>query len=254
MKTFGKSLSGLLSASALAIGLAVVASPAAAQITGSVHDLSRGGFEICVFCHTPHGADTTVVGAPLWNKQTQAASVYSTYTSSTMDGVAGVGAVSLACLSCHDGVQARSNTINSSGSGTSGSTGTLGNMAGFGMANLGIDLRNDHPVGMIYCGAASALDADGFICPDDSFNDIVEVNPGLTLTRYWAESGAATGYQKNDLPLYGVGGPGAQVECATCHDPHGGVPGTLFLRIANNALPEDPTTRASGLCLTCHNK
>ena len=50
---------------------AAFAGQAAAQITGTQHNLSaQAGIdndEICVYCHTPHGADTTVE-APLWNK------------------------------------------------------------------------------------------------------------------------------------------------------------------------------------------
>ena len=42
-----------------------------ADITVTPHNLSSAGAgqtsEICVFCHTPHGADTTAP-APLWNK------------------------------------------------------------------------------------------------------------------------------------------------------------------------------------------
>ena len=60
--------------------------------------------------------------------------------------------------------------------------------------------------------------------------------------------------QKSDLTLYsdgqGAGGTAYQVECATCHDPHGpetvpGTPNPTFLRIANTG---------SAVCLTCHAK
>lgn len=75
--------------------------------------------QICVFCHTPHGGNVDA-GAPLWNKASNSATVYSTYdellsTSFNGDDVGsvfltpeggGAPSVSLACLSCHDGVQA----------------------------------------------------------------------------------------------------------------------------------------------------
>ena len=43
----------------------------AGTITNSAHDFTTKGWnttgEICVVCHTPHGADTSVTVAPLWN-------------------------------------------------------------------------------------------------------------------------------------------------------------------------------------------
>ncbi|MDO8414194.1 MAG: cytochrome c3 family protein [Gallionellaceae bacterium] len=142
MKTFNSRLAGVLSASALAIGLIAIAQPALAAVSGIAftrHNLGSSGTsgahlaasggangdasfssEICVFCHTPHGSNTAVT-APLWNKSiTNTASSYTNYTSSnsaTFDAQAfGPGPVSLACLSCHDGTQAMDNIINEPGS------------------------------------------------------------------------------------------------------------------------------------------
>jgi predicted CXXCH cytochrome family protein len=96
-----------------------------------------GTNQICVFCHTPHGFNTSMgeAGAPLWNKSIKA-TAYTTYNSTgngggtftagnrnafataTIDGqILAVGSVSLACLSCHDGTQAMDNMINGPGSG-----------------------------------------------------------------------------------------------------------------------------------------
>lgn len=246
MKTFTKSLSGLLSASALAIGLSVIAQPAAAAITGSAHDLSSGltTLEICVFCHTPHGANVDVP-APLWNKGTTT-STYIPYTSSTMDGAANVGSVSLACLSCHDGSQAVDNMINQPGSGgynVGGVSAFGGSTIGTAVSNLGSDLSNDHPIGMVYCGALSADDAATNTvgvggCLDDSFTATVATD--AASGRFWVDTDASGTYQKTDMPLYVDG----QVECATCHDPHTPDNGT-FLRIANDG---------SAVCLACHDK
>ena len=64
----------------LAAAIALFATPAFALISGTAHDLSSANnasssiTEICVFCHTPHGADTTVTDAPLWNRGTVNAS------------------------------------------------------------------------------------------------------------------------------------------------------------------------------------
>ncbi len=249
MKTFTKSLSGLLSASALAIGLSVIAQPAVAGIDGSAHDLATidsatTTAQICVFCHTPHGANTAV-DAPIWNKGSTG-STYTVYTSPTMDGVAAAGSVSLACLTCHDGTQARDNMINKPGSGgynpAGSNLGTMGLIANT-IVNIGTDLSNDHPIGMTYCAAADATAAEGGACGDDSFS----TNPlgGTASTRLWVDTavGAAGAYEKTDLPLFN-GGSGASVECATCHDPHTPTNGT-FLRISN---------AGSAVCLTCHAK
>ena len=100
-----------------AAGLAVAAP--VSDVTQSLHNLSVGGpggtraqteSQVCVFCHTPHGA-TAVPGAPLWNRQLSGAT-YTTYTSSSLDAVGVAGQLdqpagsSRLCLSCHDGTLA----------------------------------------------------------------------------------------------------------------------------------------------------
>src|SRR3972149_6300104 len=74
---------------------------------------ATGTTEVCIFCHTPHGGDTTVGGgsAPLWNRTVPTSGSYSqVYTSPNFDAIDSDTAnkgkpkgVSLACLSCHDG-------------------------------------------------------------------------------------------------------------------------------------------------------
>ena len=275
MKTFTKSLSGLLSASALAIGLSVLAQPAVAGVVGSAHDMHSWGApnldgptsttQICVFCHTPHGANTDVK-APIWNKALPA-TTYVVYTSATLDGNTDAAnlTVSLACLSCHDGTQARDNMINAPGSGgfNPGVGARFGDMPLDGLmdcgasavpgvcanvANLGADISNDHPIGMNYCAAGTTAEAIAGTCGDDSFFSGAGVIAGTELTRVWVETGTADAtYSKFDLPLYGgsAGAAGIQVECATCHDPHNAIADNVFLRV---------DAAGSTLCLTCHNK
>jgi hypothetical protein len=110
---------------------------ASAGIADTKHNLGSGAgpsgrnqvsdtAEICVFCHTPHGASTDAP-APLWNKRLGANgtpagggtyTTYDTLQTPSLDGtVAPVGSVSMACLSCHDGTQAMDNIINAPGSG-----------------------------------------------------------------------------------------------------------------------------------------
>lgn len=145
MKTRTKHIAGAISASALLLGLLAAsqtANAASEGIANTRHNLGTNGQaltsvgtrtgsaglgdvftlgtdEICVFCHTPHGANTTVP-VPLWNKASLASTVYTTFTSGTMNGTAPTnlaGHMSLACLSCHDGTQAMDNMVNQPGQG-----------------------------------------------------------------------------------------------------------------------------------------
>lgn len=239
--------------------------------TGTGANNMDGTGEVCVFCHTPHGSDTTAV-VPLWNKSLPS-TVYSTYdtlgTSSLDGGVAAVGSVSVACLSCHDGTQAMDVMINQPGSGGYNPAGArlAGTWTGAaadglmpaGIANIGADLQNDHPIGIQYAGGgytntggtpSTAADKDFFAPTKTTIN----------ATPVWfIETNVAVGRDKADLPLYTrnttdhLGGALAGenepfVECASCHDPHvedvaGSNP--TFLRIANTG---------SAVCLACHDK
>jgi mono/diheme cytochrome c family protein len=70
-------------------------------------------YEVCVYCHTPHGANSTAA-APLWNR-TVTNRNYTLYdNSSSLAGgnMSQPGANSLTCLSCHDGITAIDSVIN----------------------------------------------------------------------------------------------------------------------------------------------
>lgn len=276
--------SGLAS---IAIGLAVAVAgiaaslPASAGIADTKHNLGTspgnpatnpnqfsGTAEICVFCHTPHGADTSAA-VPLWNRtlNTTPVATYQTYDSlgtSSLDGkVAPVGSVSIACLSCHDGTQAMSAVINAPGSGLagdaawiagtwSGANQVAGKLAG--VANLGTDLRNDHPIGIQYGGGGISTTAVAGPTTDSDFK--VPQNALVGSTRVWWVDTEATPNgtrQKTDMALYtrtaaagytGQTNPEPFVECASCHDPHSSTNST-FLRVSN---------AGSAVCLACHIK
>ena len=272
----------LLPVLAVALGL-VMAPQALAGISGTKHNLSTTSgqtnhmtgattasqaAEICVFCHTPHGAATAgAARPPLWNKALPTIdgtyTTYSSATSSTIDGTVDLSSsVSLACLSCHDGSQAMDNMINAPGSGgylaagqrLAGGTwnvevGATGIMPA-GIAKLGKDLSNDHPVAIQYCGGglSGAAAVVSGTCGDTDFKngtDGVETKDVGGTQVFWVETGTAGSRQKTDLPLYNnAGNTGPSVECATCHDPHTSAQ-TTFLRISN---------AASAVCLTCHVK
>ena len=236
--------------------------------------VTAGTEEICVFCHTPHGADITAP-APLWNKNLGSLAGYQTYASlnsSTIDGtILNVGSVSLACLSCHDGTQAMDNIINAPGPGGLDTTGggpngrsytwdttttrvdASGKLVGANNAALlGTDLRNDHPIGIQYCGGGPNSTTPAGACKDIDFvaPQSATINSNLV---WWVDTpgGTAGTRQRTDIVLYtrdfaGTNGP--SVECGSCHDPH--VPAVnaqqvAFLRVSNTG---------SGLCLACHVK
>jgi len=254
----------------------MAANPALAQtISSSKHNLGTGGTatvhatgatdtsEICVFCHTPHGGQ--IGTAPLWNKNLPS-STYQLYgstggESATLDGqVVAVGSVSQACLSCHDGTQALDNMINKPGSGGWASPGVsagytmagsgIGSVMPDGVTKLGEDLRNDHPIGIQYCGSGISDTGTG-TCKDPDFNTPFY---SASLGAFWVDtsnigtstvSGVAGTREKTDMILYkrsGVTGP--LVECGSCHDPHNAANGT-FLRRSN---------AGSAVCLSCHTK
>ncbi len=159
-------------------------------VKGSKHDLGKGvndNREVCVYCHTPHGGNADV-DAPLWNKPA-GMQAYRTYDSATIDGrILPVGSVSTACLSCHDGTQAMDTVINAPGSGLrSGRMGSgVGAMSPNIIANLGVDLRNDHPVGVQYGGFN---DGRGQIDPD-FVNSATGLQSAIMLgrMRWWVDT------------------------------------------------------------------
>jgi predicted CXXCH cytochrome family protein len=278
--TRGKGLGTLAMALAFATAGVVTSLPAQAQIAGTKHNLGSTGSgenkfsgtaEICVFCHTPHGADTSAA-VPLWNRVLPAPGSFTTYDSlgtSSLDGkTAPVGSVSIACLSCHDGVTSMSTVINAPGSGGYNPAG--GAMAGewtganqlngtLGVpnqiTNIGKDLKNDHPVGIQYGGGGIKLSTPTAATTDKDF--VAPKNADINGTKvWWVDTGTSDNQrQKSDMLLYtraaGTGSgyagqtePEPFVECASCHDPHISN-GTPFLRVSN---------AGSAVCLACHVK
>jgi hypothetical protein len=268
---------------ALAAGAARIS-----EVVSTPHNLSAAGpgtvkaaseSQVCVFCHTPHGATSADEGgvgvrAPLWNRKIPAGSTYTVYTSSSLDAAAIQGALdqpggsSKLCLSCHDGTLAigNVNVLNGQGSSTPGSvavgmTGTgpggtmppgAGTTTGF-TRNLGVDLNNDHPISVTYTlplavrdGELRQVDVNQRWRP--GVGDVIGVR--------------APGYHP-PLPMEPTGAGGAgQIQCSTCHDPHlhetdPGKGNQMFLR--QNRFQEatpgstyDPNNDV--ICLACHDK
>jgi cytochrome c553 len=243
-------------------------------------DIRNDYWEVCVYCHTPHGANPNPA-LPLWNRAI-VSTVYTTYNqggSATLtQEVSQPGANSLTCLSCHDGQTAIDAIINMPGSGrywadpaTSPSNAFLntwdrkGQSGGgpprdalgkhntltacmtchadasesaatsFGVFVIGKDLRNDHPIGVVFPTANP---------------DFFQPSGTAPLAKYF-DTNTNGHMDKEDIRLY-KNGANYQVECASCHDPHG-VPsngvGTKF-----NGTFLRKTNAESKVCFTCHNK
>ncbi len=278
---------------ALCFSLFLLTTKAIAEITSSRHNLmtpwsamtlitafNKYG-EVCVYCHTPHGAATD---APLWNRALPATGGYTPYASSTIDtNIGQPDGISLACLSCHDGTIAVDAIRNAPGSGanltgpwygnnespnhfalaqigqsTSGNGtclqchrpvsegGILSDSMSFTAMALTQNLSNQHPISMNYPTSAQ----------DSGFNQSLTNNGRIA----WFEETGNSRPDDNEIKLYSDGASGYKVQCATCHNPHGttaafgtpanqlgrnGVDYATFLRKSNSS---------SAICTTCHIK
>ena len=106
----------------------------------------------------------------------------------------------------------------------SAGSGGASNMMNGGLPFLGNDLRNDHPVAIVYETARAANSAEF-------------VTQQISGTKISVGSSAP-------VPLYGSSTATATVECSSCHDAHNNSLGN-FLRKANTG---------SAMCLSCHIK
>lgn len=268
----------------------LVSSVATAAVTGTKHDLSatsgNNAFtsdtaagttvaqsdQVCVFCHTPHNANSAGQPIPLWNHETTAAAftLYSDVGTGTLDGETasgGISGVSLACLSCHDGTVAVASVINAPGSGTTATTdwgngtwsnpnatlsGTTSTATLAGAPLLDNNLSNDHPVAIQYAGGGYVINnvAGGFTAstPADGAFEPAIIAPGSTQA--WVDVDGGGLPDSGDIPLFTnvlAATPTVFepfVECASCHNPHG-TSNDMFLR--------DSVTNST-ICISCHTK
>ena len=254
---------------------------------GSQMDPYRNNYaQVCVYCHTPHGANTTV-DLPLWNR-TMTGNSYTTYdtlktTTITSDFVQ-PGINSLSCLSCHDGTLGVDSVINMPGSG--GYNGNLQQSNNKTTVDTWLDTwatpqfggnPNSHQslnadkTGCLVChstgGAGDAFtlatDFTLFAIGQDLTNDHpVGVAKPTSNPDFVATTGAAPGIQwfdndgdnrpdSNEIRFYDTGN-GPRVECASCHDPHG-VPTAGFGTVIQPTFLRI-SNDGSQVCLTCHIK
>lgn len=192
----------------LLFAVAIVAASfgtASALITGSAHDFSSAtwnggaGQEICNVCHTPHGADTSISSAPLWNHEVTSAT-FTMYSGFDIQGVIATEplGVSKLCLSCHDGTVSLENY----GGVT---TGTAFVSSVNAAAEIGTDLSESHPISITYDTSDTEINATS-----DSMG-----SSGTTIA---------------DVLQSG------KVECSSCHDVHDGTEaeGSKLLRVDNS--------------------
>lgn len=228
--------------------------------------------EICVFCHTPHGASSeaaSTLRAPIWNRNLSSAryilydQVWSTsfeaYEVNPSKPNAPTG-YSRLCLSCHDGTIALGSVINLPGSGTSlaplnmvyptgqtpaGGAGTMPTGSGVTTEDtrvIGTNLQNDHPISFIFDSALAGRDEElvdpgPALVPPAKVSDPTPISP---LRRY---SGA-------DLGRFD------SVQCTSCHNPHAATyPKFMRASFFNNDPADTNYPSASKiLCLYCHDK
>lgn len=245
---------------ATAVALTAIAGPAAAQgfISGTRHNFSNpanpvyadpaGGEDgICVFCHTPHKGETSLL---LWNHRFPASTYAWSDATNTTNGTSFPTNIhtwagsTRKCLSCHDatisiGAIYWSNATanpNVPMLGPDQTGGVLNNSAYTitGRGAGGGDMAGNHPVAVPFpnWGGGGAT----------TYNAITSgVDPATYPT--WVQNPSGP-------KIFGAGGAGgpavgaAGIECASCHDPHG-TANTYLLRV---------TKSASQLCLRCHNK
>ena len=218
--------------------------------------------EICIFCHTPHGANITETNGPLWNRAVPGSATYTPYSSSSIDStIENPNGVSKLCLSCHDGSIAIGSVRNVRGQfpapqismqGTSGGKMPAGAGVNTGYTrNLGKDLSNDHPISLTY--NSSFVNADS------------EMRPVGQSPLFVRGTGSNPGIEAIHLQPVNQGSPTnetGQVQCVSCHDPH--IRDTTndnikFLRFnrlqkanpdgSNNFQPNNDI-----ICLACHTK
>ncbi len=213
--------------------------------------------EVCVFCHTPHGANLSE--GPLWNRNLSTAT-YNTFNSGSLDATAeGVpldqpNGVSKLCLSCHDGTIAvgavrvlngamATGNIAMTGVEADGTmpAGPSGADSGY-TRRLGTDLSNDHPISFRFDSTLASKDGE---LRDPATTPHIGVRlPGSS-------------------PLVPLDNNNAEVQCNSCHDPHirdasDPTKSIKFLRL-NRFQQVSPTSSVFNetndiICLACHDK
>lgn len=239
--------------------------------------VTTGADQVCIFCHTPHNAATSV---PLWNKvyDPATASTYRLYTSSkslsttVRNSSITATSESMLCLSCHDGKTAVNVLHNSRVREATDANGDAIIDFGIGFGATQPQSMGDlaFPGGAFPSNLGATRDADGKI--DDQYNgtNLTDDHPiGFSYQSVLGEAGKSSAlHTLSDAKVNGLRffGPNRdRVECSSCHNPHvyygyglnGGarveLPGaTQVYKDRAPFLVRD--NNGSALCLGCHIK
>ena len=194
----------------IALSFVSLSSVGVAQMSGGKHDLNTNLGDLPAthgqdLCRFCHTPHNSNAVAPLWDRNPPDTAIFTLYSSATMENTMGQP------TGVSQGCLSCHDGVTAFDS-LLGLTGTAGNNMNTdypaSTAILGTSLANDHPVG-------------------------VDVTVALEM-----ETPATI--NATDLRLFSD-----NVECASCHDPHGGAGYDNFLRL-------DPA--AGTLCETCHTK
>jgi len=247
-------------------------SAAAATIVGSKHDFSAGnnsgntpfartfatdplgfggGFgqlidEVCVFCHTPHGASTDAAAdttAFLWNRISSPPSGFSGYTmyssaSFSAPAVTKPTGISMMCMSCHDGVTSIAANV--------GGVDTLLNSPGRGNLTVFIDgtsgMAEPGAIGNVYDGPAGLIGFWGANIGNKlpGQSGTIDLSNDHPISFDYPVPTAIL--QEPTDPRIKLFGASKKLECATCHTVHDPT-NEPFLAIPNTG---------SAMCRNCH--
>lgn len=240
----------------------------AASVVKSKHDFSLGSSatpfagdnfhvagqllaidEVCVFCHTPHGASTDAARGTnkvLWNRTAPvgagpANTNYTLYSSPSMTTAINIErptGVTLMCLSCHDGVS--SIAVGD----PAGNTQTLLNTPGTGNAKVTATYADK--IGQVYFGdpLTGGWRANiGNINPATNPNAPIDLSNDHPVAFNWVDGITGIKRPANAEMLRRLLS-NMRLECSTCHNVH------------DNAIPPFlvMSNSSSAMCLDCHIK
>lgn len=200
----------------LAALAALVATSAFATVKGTKHDLSSLGGqaiqgtsnEVCVYCHTPHGA-AAVGFAPLWNRTVANASAFYNNPAGSMNATVSLAGTNASdaplCLSCHDG---SSLTLALNNPPNNGGANPTNNIGGASETNLGSDLSNDHPIGFVWSTVSADLEIN-------SAQAVLPVDFGAGNDSMWCSS-CHDVHRDTVSPFLIINNNASQL-CLTCH-------------------------------------
>lgn len=239
------------------IPFAIAGSTPQTGVIGSRHDINSIGAynqdtfqRVCVFCHTPHNAETSSnnLPSPLWNHAQSKiilapyAWAYPANQAITFNADPLIGPSRL-CMGCHDGVTAV-DSHGASGSSNNGSQPLT--TTGYTVNNL----TKIHPIGFLYADAMAARPGR---LTDPSTTGFLASSP------FGASSGSSNtytrvGYIQGNVLIASTLYSG-YVTCATCHDVHN-TNNAINLPNPNTGIAVNYFVRApeqgSALCLSCH--